>query len=65
MARKYRFLFRGTGEVEGDSRTVESHGNTRTSAERLARARLRDETRRDSSMWVTARVEFVPEEARR
>lgn len=65
MARKYRFLFRGTGEVAGDSRTVEAQGNTRTSAERLARARLRDQTRRDSSLWTTARCEFVPDDTRR
>ena len=64
MVRKYRFLFRGTGEMEGDTRTVEAHGNTRTSAERLARARLRDETRRDSSLWCTVRCDFVTEEAR-
>lgn len=65
MARQYKFLFRGTGEMEGDARTVESHGNTRTSAERLARARLRDATGRDSSLWTTARCEFVPEDTRR
>jgi hypothetical protein len=65
MARRYRFLFRGTGEVAGDLRTVESQGNTRPSAERLARARLRDQTRRDSSLWTTQRCEFVTEDTRR
>ena len=66
MARRYKFTFHGSGEFEGETRFVEAHGSTRPNAERLARARLRDETRRDSSLWYTARVEFVPdEEARR
>lgn len=63
MSRRYRFLFRGTGERAGDVRTIEAPGNTRTSAERVARAKLRDQTKRDSSLWYTARCEFI--EARR
>lgn len=58
---KFRFTFVGVADgMEGDRRVVEAHGATRNSAEGLARARLREATRRDSSLYRTERVELLP-----
>lgn len=62
MVRYFRFVFEGLGEMRGRDKVVEACGGTRESAEMRARARLRDETRRDSSMWRTRRVEFLRQE---
>jgi hypothetical protein len=62
MVRYFKFFFEGLGEMRGRDKVVEACGGTREGAEMKARARLRDATRRDSSMWRTRRVEFLKQE---
>jgi len=58
MARYYETLFRESGT--GRSMTLVGQGNTRNSASRAARRRLRERVR-DTSKWYEVKTTFVPE----
>lgn len=57
MARYYDTTFRESGT--GRSMTLRGQGNTRTSAARAARRKLRDAVG-DTSTWYEAKTTFVP-----
>lgn len=58
MARFYEFVFRASG---GEQFTLRGYGNTRSSAERSARLKLRDDRKRDPRKFYTAGCALVPE----
>lgn len=57
MSRYYETLFVEVGT--GRRKTLRGQGNTRTSAERAARRKLRDAVG-DTSRWYAAKTTFVP-----
>ena len=59
IVRRYLFTFRGTGPFANQRKQVEGQGQTVDGAERMARARLRDETKRDSSFWATESRDYL------
>ena len=58
MARYYDTLFRESGT--GRTKLLRGQGNTRTSAARAARRKLRDAVG-DTSSWYEVKTTFVPE----
>ena len=62
MARQYEFVFVESGT--GDTVDIKAFGNTRSSAERTARGKLRRDHHKDPTRFYTRSTRHIPEHER-